>query len=352
MKNDIRDFLLEDAKIVCNNFNIRVFSGKTILLTGASGILGINILSAIFYYNNFLVKDGSKNKIKVYAIYFSNSSKFVKDIFTSKDFKFIQGNISSIKFINKLPNCDIIIHSAGYAQPKKFLENSLETIQINSSSLIAISKKLKNRGKILFVSSAEVYSGSKNKHNSEIDIGSTNPLHERACYIEGKRIGETIINILRMKGVNAFSTRLALAYGPGINLTDKRLLNELMIRGIKNHKINLKDSGDAIRTYAYVSDVVLIFFNILSKGTEPVYNVGGVSRVTVAGLAKKISKLMNVKLIIPKRKAILLNAPKTVSLNLSKIKKEFNISSFIKIDEGLKRTYEWLKLLNQFNKNK
>lgn len=109
-----------------------------------------------------------------------------------------------------LPPADIIIHAAGYGQPSLFTFNPIDTIRVNTDTVIRLLESLKPGGSFLFCSSTEVYNGLLIPA-SETDIGTTTPQHIRSCYIEGKRCGEAVVNAFRNWGVRASSARIALA---------------------------------------------------------------------------------------------------------------------------------------------
>jgi hypothetical protein len=52
---------------------------------------------------------------------------------------------------------------------------------------------------------------------------------------------------------------------------------------------------------------------------------------------------MKVDVKIPESESFLKEAPKNVRLDLSRIEKEFNITDYVGIDQGLKNTIEWIK---------
>jgi nucleoside-diphosphate-sugar epimerase len=205
-------------------------------------------------------------------------------------------------------------------------------------------EKLFPKGKFLFISTSELYSGISNPPFSEAQIGSTNTTHPRACYIEGKRCGEAIINAFRDQGVNAKSARLALAYGPGTRPNDMRVLNSFIQKAL-NGKITLMDKGEARRTYCYVEDAVEILWNILLHGKDPIYNVGGTSRVTIRELAEMIGALVHVTVEYPETSHTLKDAPEDVCLNMSKVENEFRKTTYTPLSEGLSRTIRWQQAL-------
>jgi len=230
------------------------------------------------------------------------------------------------------------------------MENPTKTLKLNTLATFILFDKLNTGGKFLFISSSEVYSGNKNFPYKETEIGKTNTDHQRSCYIEAKRCGEAICNAQRIKGINAKSVRLSLAYGPGTKPNDQRVLNSFIQKAIESKEIKLLDKGEAKRTYCYITDAVEIMWHVLLNGKEAIYNIGGESKTTISELAKKIGRYMDVPVIFPKSSENTLSgAPEDVCLDMKKVKNEFNKSNFTSLDEGLKKTIEWQKILYKNN---
>jgi nucleoside-diphosphate-sugar epimerase len=240
----------------------------------------------------------------------------------------------------------VIIHSSGYAQPSKFLSDRLKTLRINTDATINLLNSLKKEGKFLFVSTSEVYSGNNNFNIIESDIGTTTPEHNRACYIEGKRCGETICHSYIASGYDVKIARLSLAYGPFTKKGDGRVLSNLIDKGLNKDAIELMDDGSSIRTYCYITDIIEMFWNILLHGTSVTYNCGGFSNVSIKELADMIGKEMNKKVKIPNVSKSLVGSPKVVNISIEKYLQEFNKTSFIDINEGLFKTIKWNKNIN------
>ena len=94
--------------------------------------------------------------------------------------------------------------------------------KLNTNSLELFVNKIKKNGKFLFLSSSEIYSGLNGKID-ESKVGTTNTNHPRACYIESKRGGETILNNYKNKlKFKPISIRLCLGFGPGVRKDDER----------------------------------------------------------------------------------------------------------------------------------
>lgn len=335
----LNNTILKDAKRICERVNLDVLRDSTILVTGASGLIGTYILASLCYLREYGVR------IKVYAQHLSELPTHVARLVAQGGFRTVRTNFADPDDYANLPEADIIIHAAGYAQPSRFMADPISTIQVNTSATITLLKRLRRDGRFLFVSTSEVYSGLNKQFLSENDIGLTTPYHPRAVYIEGKRCGEAICNAMRAKGVNATIARVALAYGPGTRKNDKRALNSFIEKALCQRKIELLDAGTAKRTYCYVADTVELLWQILLYGREPVYNVGGHSKVTIAELATMIGETIGVPVVIPEIQTEISGAPNEVRLDLTKIETEFGKTEYVNLEEGLSNTIKWQREL-------
>lgn len=332
------DLLLEDSKYSCDNIDFSFLNNKKILITGASGLVGVHLLSSLLY-----LKQNCNYKFHVIGIVNNEPEQWFKELIDLGDFSYIKGDLSDINFIQRLMDFDVIIHAATYGQPIRFMQNQIKTIMLNTSSTIELIKKLKPNGKFLFLSSSEIYSGLKKDFYSETDIGTTNPSHPRACYIESKRCGETICNSFNDNNIKI--VRLCLAYGTGIRKSDTRAMNSFILNGLKDGEINLMDDGSAKRNYIYISNAINMMWNILLHGKETVYNVGGKSEVSIRELAEMINHQLGVPLCLGSKSG-LVGSPDSVNLDLSKYESEFGVKDNISLDSGIRKVINWCRLIN------
>jgi nucleoside-diphosphate-sugar epimerase len=230
----------------------------------------------------------------------------------------------------------------------KFLSDSLTTIKINTHATINLLDSLKPEGKFLFVSTSELYSGNDTLNIDESQIGTTTPSHNRACYIESKRCGETICHSYRTSGYDVKIARLSLAYGPFTKLGDLRVLNSIIDKGLNNNIIELMDDGSALRTYCYITDVIEMFWNILLHGKDVTYNVSGFSNISIKGLAENVGQILDKKVIAPVSLDGLAGSPKVVNISSEKYINEFQKHSFVDMKHGLENVIEWMRYINQY----
>ena len=123
-------------------------------------------------------------------------------------------------------------------------------------------------------------------------------------------------------------------------------MSQFIKKAIRNKEIKLVKGHNNIRSYIYITDVLKMLLNILFKGKQSVYNVGGNSKVTILSLAKKITKLSSAKLSLKKNTKIINDgAPGFAKINIKRYENEFGKMKFIKLHEGLKKTISWYKIL-------
>lgn len=283
-----------------------------------------------------------KKKIIIYGAYGlvgSNICKMLEKDYPDIDILKIKGAPSGIIAHEAY---DYVIYGTGYGQPTKFTDNKIETFDINSVTKISWAfSHLKKGGKFMFISSSEIYSGAPSPHK-ETDIGTTTPQHPRACYIEGKRCGEAICMAYKEQGYDVKIARLALAYGPGTKKGDTRVLNQFIEQALTKGSIWLRDKGESIRTYCYVEDAVEQMLNILFKGNDCVYNVGGKSTVTIYNLAKTIAAITLSKFYCGEVSDS--SAPEDVRLDMTKTLTEFPMT-LTDLEIGLMKTIQYQKEL-------
>ena len=325
-----------EASKITDAINFAKLKDKSILITGASGLVGLFLISSLKRVQKDL-------NISITAWVNNEVPDFIETNF--KNCNIIKGDITDIEIFKNLTQFDYIIHSAGYGQPIKFVKNKVKTIQINTESTTRLFNLLKKEGTFLFISSSEIYNGLETVNITEDMMGNTNTNHFRSCYIEGKKCGESICQAFAEDGYNVKIARLSLAYGPGTRRDDERVINTFIKKGLQNDSINLMDNGLAIRTYCYITDAVEMLWNITLNGRETVYNVGGVTTTSIVELANTIGKLINKPVQLPLVLQPLEGNPKIVNISCARYITEFNKTVFVSLKEGIEKTINWYKLI-------
>lgn len=322
---DIKDFTLSEKKF---------FNKKKILITGVSGLIGINLL---FFFNK--LNSNQKINIEIDGTYNTKLFNFVKSHFIKKkNFIFLKIDLTKSKALfNK--KYDLIFHCAGYGQPSKFMKNKKETFLLNSKLIIDFKKYLKKDGKFVYMSTTEIYSGSSKKCKED-DVGHTGPLHPRSAYIDSKKFGESYI-------VNMFDNylifRVCLTYGPGVKLDDERVLNQVILRSINNKNIDVYGGLNQLRSNLYIDDAIKMIIKATSKTSNTILNLNNDKLITLDKIFRLIAKMANKRLINHKPK--LFGSPIIIKISNSKILNLLNYKISMNLEEGLKKTRKWYENL-------
>ncbi len=334
--SQLAEMIMDNAQRILKDTDLSALKDKTVLITGASGLIGVHMLACLQQISNDVKQ--------VYAVVNQEPLPYVEELLDEDNAQILRGDLTDTSFCESLPAADCIVHAAGYGQPIRFMENPLKTLKLNTLTTFSLLEKLNPGGKFLFVSTSEVYTGLSQPPFSESQIGTTNPGHPRACYIEAKRCGEAIVNVHRSKGVDAKSARLALAYGPGTRLGDRRVISEFIQKGF-DKEIRMMDLGTARRAYCYVTDAVELLWKIVLSGSEAVYNVGGVSDRSIAQLAVEIAKQMSANVVFPEVPQEVKGGPVNAWLDMTKVRAEFGKEAYVSLEDGLAQTIKWYTML-------
>jgi len=341
-------FIEQDCLEYIEKIDLTPLRGKTVYITGANGLIGMYVIYMLHLAN--VIKNAG---INIVAVSKSPPGSHLKDIFKDR-YTFYSADL-----IRPDCNCfeekaDYIIHGATYAQPKKFIQNYMETIHLNTTVTERLLKKAKNDGAtLLFLSSSEVYGNPDEEHvpTGEDYPGLCSPVDVRAIYSESKRMGETLCFAYRnFEGVNAKIARISMTYGPGIGLKDERVLAHFLRQALYEKKITMLDDGSKIRTFCYIADCVLMLLYIMLYGKDFVYNVGGKDSISIRSLAEEICMLtgstLSQEIAYKENLQNVKVSPKLVKLDITKVITEFSLPPFKPFREGLIRTIEWNKAVN------
>ncbi len=308
------------------------------LVTGASGLIGTYLLACL------AARQDQGASLEVFAQLRSDPPDHLVPILERGRATLVRADLSDFVEYPRLPEADVIVHAAGYAQPLRFMEDPGATLQIGASATLALLQRLAPGGHLLFTSSAQVYTGLSTGPCTEAMMGTTTPDHPRAAYIEGKRAGEAACHGCRRAGVHATVARLGDVYGPGTRPHDRRALNSFVEQALTRGEIRMLDAGTAVRTYCYASDAVDLLWRILLTGRETVYNVGGRSVTTVAELAAQIGRMADAA-VVPGEAAGVAGAPDTLTLDLARVDREFGVQPAVTLVDGLEATIAWQRQL-------
>lgn len=337
---------LEDIIKYYKTVDIKELHNKSILITGATGLIGSYLIDLIMYANE---KDNVN--IKVYAL--SRSKEKLE-----KRFKKYHNNLNFVEVIQdvneeiNIEQVDYIIHGASNTHPVAYSTDPIGTITTNVFglyNLLELATK-KNIKKFLFLSSVEIY-GENNKNIEsfeEKDLGYINCNTLRAGYPESKRLGESLCQAyIHKHGINIVIPRISRVYGPTMLSSDTKALSQFINNVINGEDIVLKSEGKQYYSYSYVGDVVQALLLLLTKGINgEAYNISDKnSDIHLKDLAKLIAEQENKKVVFELPNEIEKKGYSTATtaiIDSTKLK-ELGYKPITPIDEGIPLTIQILK---------
>ncbi|HEX8333280.1 MAG TPA: NAD-dependent epimerase/dehydratase family protein [Segetibacter sp.] len=339
-----------DALTIIENLNTKnsQFSGKSILLTGAAGFLG----SQFIHYFLTLNDSGKLSEpCKVYSMdnFMRGIPEWLSALEKRSDLEIIKADIVTQK---SFPVCNYIIHAASIASPIYYRIYPIETMDANVIGLRNLLEFAKENpcDSFLFFSTSEIYGDPQPEFipTPESYRGNVSCTGPRACYDESKRYGETLcVNFWQQYKIPVKIARPFNNYGPGLKITDKRVLPDFFKDALNDRDIHLLSDGKATRTFCYITDAITGYLLILlSAHNGESFNIGTETpEISMLELAIKViettGKKLDVTFKISDDKDYLTDNPNRRCPIIEKARRLLNYSPNISLDEGLKRTYEY-----------
>jgi len=320
MENSLKDF----------------YDGKRALVTGADGFIGSHLTERLIDYG-----------AHVFVYVHNENLKKIKNV-KDKLKKILVGDLSGKESTEAIfkSNPQIIFHLAVDSYIPNSIQNPIRVNQINlgstlnvlEASRLSIENDLK---RLVFISSAVVY-GSRNYAVSENEkFMPTTP------YSASKVAGEAYCySYFKTYNLPVAIARPFNIYGPRHS---KDVISIFIAKALKNEEIEIDGGGLQTKDFIYIDDIIdgLLILGFNKKALGEAVNFGTGKEVSVKEIAEKIIRYSNSKskmIISPERKG----QDFRLYCNYSKAQELFNWQPKISIDEGLKKTIEWIKQNESF----
>ncbi len=275
--------------------------GKSIMLSGATGLLGSFLVDIIMEKN---ISDNLN--CTVYAL--GRNEQKAKDRFLkyldNQHFIFTPYNVKAPFMRDDIGIIDYVLHLASNTHPVQYSTDPIGTITTN---IIGLQNMLDfavkhSATRFAFASSNEIYGENRGdvEFFEEDYCGYINSNTMRAGYPESKRCGEALCQAYKaQKGLDIVIPRFTRSYGPTMLRTDTKAISQFINKAISGEDIVLKSAGNQFYSYTYMADAISGLLYILLCGENgEAYNIADeASDITLKDLATIIAGITGHKVV-------------------------------------------------------
>ncbi len=301
------------------------------LVTGGAGFLG-----------SYLVEKLLEKREKVICIDNLSTGQIenISHLFKNDLFEFINHDVIDPIEIN----CDRIWHLACPASPIQYQKNPIKTTKtsfLGTYNMLGLA--LRNKARLFFASTSEVYGDPDISPQKESYKGSVNPIGTRSCYDEGKRVAESLcFDYFRTHNLEIRIARIFNTYGPRMSKTDGRVVSNFICQSLLNESITIYGDGNQTRSFCYVDDLINGFIKLMESNVTGPINLGNPNEITIYKLANKIKNKIDNNLNII-HKPLPQDDPKQRNPDITKAKEILNWEPKFDLDLGLDLTIKYFQ---------
>jgi len=307
-----------------------------VLVTGGAGFLGSHLC-------DFLLAHGCD------VVCMDNLlTGSLDNIAHIQDPRFIFVEYDVTNFITIKGDLDYVLHFASPASPIDYLELPIQTLKVGSLGTYRALGLAKARGaRFLLASTSEVY-GDPLVHPQREDYwGNVNPVGPRGVYDEAKRFAEAITMAYhRFHQVDSRIVRIFNTYGSRMRLTDGRAIPTFIRQALRGEPLTMYGDGSQTRSFTYVSDLIEGIWRLMHAPVNDPVNIGNPREMTLLELAKHVLRATGSRSEIVFR-PLPTDDPKVRQPDIGKAKRVLGWVPTVELEEGLARTVEWCRTVEQ-----
>lgn len=318
---------------------------EKILITGVAGFIGSHVAETLLKTTDYKIvgidniNDYYDPKQKI------NNLNILKKY---SNFIFYKDDVVKTNLIT-VEKPIIVIHLAAMAgvrysidNPKTYVRNNVE----GTTNLLNQVSKLKDPlfKNFIYASSSSVYGT-----NTVIPFRENDPINKcNSPYAATKKCCETIADFYsQLYNIPLIGLRFFTVYGP--RGRPDMAPYKFLYRIANNLPITKYGDGNTMRDYTYIDDIVKGIINAISYkskniSSHSIFNLGNSTPHTLNTFISLCEKVSNKKAIIDQLPDQQGDVPKTYA-DITKAKNLLKYDPKTSLEEGLRKTYEWINTL-------
>jgi UDP-glucuronate decarboxylase len=316
---------------------------SSVLVAGGAGFIGSHLCSWLLQHGH-----------RIYCVdnFQTGSRENLSSLLGHQDFHLIEQDVC--RPLPKKLRVDVIYNLACAASPVHYQAEPIHTLLTSVVGIRNLLEHAKTSGaRFLQASTSEVY-GDPERHPQREDYwGHVNPTGPRACYDEGKRAAETLcFDYLRLGLVDARVARIFNTYGPHMQISDGRIVSNLICQALVGQPLTIYGNGEQTRSFCYVSDMVRGLVSLMTVADNPgsPVNLGNPDEFTINGLSKLVLRLTGSDSVVVNR-PLPVDDPRRRRPDIVRARELLDWSPKIRLEEGLKPTIAYFeKVLTEFKR--
>ena len=291
-----------------------------ILILGSEGFVGKNLTKKLSVTHEVITADmipgGLQNYTQLDITKYDDVIKTVKDV-------------------------DAVINLVAHSLTSS-LDDTISNATVNILGNLNILEACRKNSirKMIFTSASSLIGETTDKIVSE-----THNVKPKTAYGISKMADEHYLRLYNeLYGLNYIIFRFFNIYGP---YQKNGLIPNLYRRIKQNEPLTVFGKGDQIRDFVYVEDVIPFFDKVISTddGNNKLFHLGTGKSVSIIEVIKTLSKIMNIDPKIEYKEQRAGEIGNFVS-DTSLIESTFGTKPSTTIEEGLKKTIQWLESNN------